>query len=87
MNGRAMIIYLAEVAIGVALAVGIANALIPGDPYAGMTTGIGKLPSGILAVTPARCDTAASCDATLHESACGPKRRSTEVCYSAAARG
>ena len=44
MNGRAMIIYLAEVAIGVALAVGIASALIPGDPYAAMTTGIGKLP-------------------------------------------
>ena len=43
MNGRAMIIYLAEVAIGVALAVGIANALIPGDPYAGMGSSPGRV--------------------------------------------
>jgi len=44
MSGRAIIVYLAAVAIGVALTVGVASLLIPGDPYGGMTTGAGKPP-------------------------------------------
>jgi hypothetical protein len=44
MSGRAVIVYLAAVAIGVALTVGVASLLIPGDPYGGMTTGAGKPP-------------------------------------------